>query len=204
VCGERTALWTSCFAPPGPHRPRVLPAPAQWPTDPPLPLALRERGEIPFPPMAALRPQPDRIGLDIFPVIIINVHMNVHDGLPMKPAGCANGCPQRGGSGCWGSMERKVAIRSALCHQLHRPVPKLCAMLLIAVNATPSVSGHPSEIIASYFLTRFSIPLIPNTLFRERTEPCAAVGTDQASALWAKPIRSCRQPLTVSVSIVRT
>jgi hypothetical protein len=34
---------------------------------------------------------------------------------------------------------------------------------LIAVNATASVSGHPSEIKASYFLTRFSVSFIPNT-----------------------------------------
>jgi nuclear transport factor 2 (NTF2) superfamily protein len=38
------------------------------------------------------------MGLDIFLVIIINVHINVHDGLPRKPEGCAHGCPQRGGS----------------------------------------------------------------------------------------------------------
>ena len=42
----------------------------------------------------------DRIGLDIFPVIIIiiNVHINVHNGLPMGPEGRAYGTTQRGGS----------------------------------------------------------------------------------------------------------
>jgi hypothetical protein len=34
---------------------------------------------------------------------------------------------------------------------------------LIAVDASPSVSEHFSEIKASYFLTRFSVPLIPDT-----------------------------------------
>jgi hypothetical protein len=34
---------------------------------------------------------------------------------------------------------------------------------LIALNTTPSVSGHPSEIKRSYFLARFSVPLVPNT-----------------------------------------
>ena len=87
-------------------------------------------------------------------------------------------------------MERKVAIRSVLCHQLHRPVPKLCAMLLIAVNATPSVSGRPSEINASYFLTRFSVPLIPNTQIvddvslREVFLPAAPLAGGTTSALF--------------------
>jgi hypothetical protein len=74
--------------------------------------------------------------------------------------------------GCWGSMERKVALRSIFCNQHHRCALKPFARLVCLCPCCAERAGASLCNQTTYFLIRFSVPLIPNTQTVSVRQPC--------------------------------
>ena len=106
MCGERTALCTNCFA----HLTRSTPASGTTSTRSAAKGSSPSRNRrVPFP--SALRPHLDRIGPDIFPIII-------HDGLRMEHAG-SGGMPVFRDLGAYGKEACKMTKNKVVHHKRH-------------------------------------------------------------------------------------